>query len=83
MRSTTRGDNITVRHKQMYKHRQVHEAYQYLVTKKKKMSGRTMAENWDLTRRKSVGVALLSLAAAKEVRSDRMEEIFLHSLNKG
>ena len=54
----------------MYKHRQVHEAYQYLVTKKKKMSGRTMAENWDLTRRKSVGVALLSLAAAKEVSSD-------------
>ena len=67
----------------MYKHRQVHEAYQYLVTKKKKMSGRTMAENWDLTRRKSVGVALLSLTAAKEVRSDTMEEIFLHSLNKG
>ena len=50
--------------------RQVHEAYQYLVTKKKKMSGRTMAENWDLTRRKSVGVALLSLAAAKEVKHE-------------
>ena len=55
----------------MYKHRQVHEAYQYLVTKKKKMSGRTMTENWDLTRRKSMGVALLSVAtaAAKEVNN--------------
>ena len=51
--------------------RQVHEAYQYLVTKKKKMSGRTMTENWDLTRRKSMGVALLSMAtaAAKEVNN--------------
>ena len=28
-----------------------------------------MTENWDLTRRKSVGVALLSMAAAKEVKN--------------
>ena len=42
--------------------RSVHEAYQYLVQKKKKMSGRSMQENWNLGRRKSVGVALLSLA---------------------
>ena len=30
------------------------------------MSGRSMQENWDLSRRKSMGVALLSLASARE-----------------
>ena len=54
-----------------YTHRQVHEAYQYLVSKKKKVSGRTMADNWNLSRRKSVGVALLNMAPAKEVRQKR------------
>ena len=42
--------------------RHVHEAYQYMVQRKKKMSGRTMQENWNIGRRKSVGVALLSVA---------------------
>ena len=41
--------------------RSVHEAYQYLVQRKKKMSGRSMQENWNIGRRKSAGVALLNL----------------------
>lgn len=42
-----------------------------MVSKKKKVSGRTMADNWNLSRRKSVGVALLNMAPAKEVRQKR------------
>ena len=55
----------------------VHEAYQYLVSKKKKMSGRSMQENWNLSRRKSMGVALLSLASAKEEAEAEVSTLFM------
>ena len=41
------------------------------------MSGRSMQENWNLSRRKSMGVALLSLASAKEEAEAEVSTLFM------
>ena len=39
--------------------------------------GRSMQENWNLSRRKSMGVALLSLASAKEEAEAEVSTLFM------
>ena len=50
--------------------RNIHEAYQFIVQKKKKLTGRTMKENWSISRRKTLAVGLLTYNEDKNIEEE-------------